>query len=197
MFSLFRTLVLLALGLWLGAMVYFSFFAAVPILGQLPKLLTEERSWLRRELVPSAAVVGEEERRQAEALRQVQGRRLAGEALDVLFGTYFPFQAACASAAVVGGLALLPSGGRRARAALLFTGLAAAGVVLNILWLARQVKRLRLDRYSPDPEIRQAADAAFSTWHNVSLGIDMAGLACVLCAFLIAANIGQKPAAGA
>nr|HMP60432.1 DUF4149 domain-containing protein [Gemmatales bacterium] len=73
--TLVKMVHLVALGLWAGAMFFFSFFTALPIIGKVPELMTRPDHWLQ--LSDAKA-----------------GTRVAGEVLDILFQRYFPFQAA-------------------------------------------------------------------------------------------------------
>jgi hypothetical protein len=67
--------------------------------------------------------------------------------------------------------------------------------VINLLMLAPQVHRLRLERYGSDVDLAARADAAFGMWHTFSLLTDMATLLLVAVALALAVVWPQKEAA--
>lgn len=152
---------LLALGLWVGAMVFFSFFTALPIISDWPGRLQQPGHWLH---ITEAR----------------QATRVAGEVLDILFQRYFPFQVACGLIAVITGAASFLNGDwlSKVRVVALVIALILAGV--NWLYLAPAVHQARLERYSSDPQVAQAAEAKFGPAHSRSLQADLAVLALVL-----------------
>jgi acyl-phosphate glycerol 3-phosphate acyltransferase len=146
---------LMALGVWFGSNVFFV-IAAPGIFGAFQDL-----AWLP---LPASLPVDQ------------TARRLAGIAIEPLFAVYFPLQAICA--ALVLGTALgwrnleAPRSQRRR-----LTFIAVAVLSLIIGWpIARYVGKLRAERYSSEPAIASAADAAFGTWHAVSLAFNFLAL---------------------
>src|SRR4051794_33179260 len=71
-----KVLHVLSLGLWSGAVCFFSFFVALPTIDAMRRLAQTPGNWL--------GLKSEQE-----------GTRLAGEFLDLVFGRYFPFQFVC------------------------------------------------------------------------------------------------------
>lgn len=67
---------LISLALWSGAVLFFSFFVALPTIDRMKKLAVSSGNWLGLST-------------------EQQGTRLAGEFLDVVFARYFPFQCVC------------------------------------------------------------------------------------------------------
>jgi putative copper export protein len=152
---------LLALGLWAGAMVFFSFFTALPILSDWPSRLQQPGHWLQIS-----------EARQA--------TRAAGEVLDILFQRYFPFQVVCGLIAVITGAGSFMNADwlSKVRGVALVTALILAS--LNWLYLAPAVHQARLERYSSDPQVAQAGEAKFGPAHSRSLQADLVVLTLVL-----------------
>ncbi len=157
-----RMLHLLSLGLWVGASAFFSFCTALPIIGRMRELATTPGNW-----------VGFTEDK--------QGTRIAGEALNVVFARYFPWQVACGVVALLTALAWysLPGLTNKIRIGLVSIGLGLA--CLNLLVLAPKVQEARMQRYdTTHVEKAKEAEAAFATWHNYSLISDMLTLVCAL-----------------
>ena len=175
--TLGRIVHLLALGLWFGSVMFFSFFTALPIIRHMETQAARPSHWLKLE-------------------DKKQGVRVAGEALEPVFARYFPLQIICGAAAILtlrawhGGLPKL------GRARLGLIALAFLLACLNTFWLARTVHALRTERYDLDPVVAQRAQEAFSAWHSYSLWTDMAGLACLALGFALAAVPPRTPAAG-
>lgn len=157
---------LLALGLWLGANAFFSFCVALPIIGRMKELAATPGNWLG-------------------LTDEKQGVRVAGEALDVVFARYFPFQVACGAVAVLTALLWFTSPGmaNKARGSVLCFALGLA--TLNLVWFAPKVHEARLMRYDENPETAKAGEAAFGPWHTCSLICDLATLVCVAVALAL------------
>ena len=111
---------LLALGLWAGAMVFFSFFTALPIIGDWPARLTQAGHWMG---ISDAK----------------QGTRAAGEVLDLLFQRYFPFQLVVGLVAVATAAWLATLPGWLAKVRMLLTVAALALAAANWLYPLRPV----------------------------------------------------------
>jgi hypothetical protein len=170
---------LLALGCWLGAVVFFSFFTALPIIRHMEELATKESNW------PGFT-------------EKEQGTRAAGEALQAVFIRYFPFQLGCGTLAAVTALAWLRLKGRahKLRFAVILVGVLL--VTVNTFFLAPKVGELRSQRYQLDRQKREDARQAFGTWHTYSLGTDMAGLLCAGIGMVLAAFLpARSPSDGA
>lgn len=152
---------LLALGLWAGAMVFFSFFTALPIISDWPGRLQQPGHWLQ---ITEAR----------------QATRAAGEVLDILFQRYFPFQVVCGLIAVITAAPSVLNADwlSKVRVGVLVIALILAS--LNCLYLAPAVHQARLERYSADPLVAQAAEANFGPAHSRSLLADLTVLTLVL-----------------
>jgi hypothetical protein len=174
---LLRTLHLLSLGLWLGAVTFFSFFTALPIITHMEKLATTPDNW-------------------AHFTTKAEGTRMAGEALTAVFERYFWFQAACGVAALLTSLAWLARPGLLNKLRPVVLAVALALALTNLLYLSPKVHELRQARYSADTAVAEAANAAFSAWHGISLLTDMTTLALVFVGMTFAAGLTPPSAAG-
>jgi hypothetical protein len=150
--ALAKAVHVMALGVWFGSNVFFL-IAAPGVFGAFQDL----GSWL-----PLPAGLPPDQ----------AARRLAGIAIEPLFAVYFPLQAICAALALGTALGwhnleVRPSHRRR------LTFIAVAVLSLVIGWpVARYVGNLRSQRYSNEPTVASAADAAFGTWHAASLAFN-------------------------
>lgn len=167
---LIRVIHLLSLGLWLGAVTFFSFFTALPIIAHMEELATTPNNW-------------------AGLTSKADGTRIAGEALTAVFQRYFPFQAACGVAALLTSLVWIARPGLINKLRPLFIALALALVLANLVYLSPLIHELRIERYSTDPSIAEPANKAFGAWHGISLLVDLAGLAFVFVAMTFAAGL--------
>lgn len=166
MLTAIKMIHLLSLALWSGAVLFFSFFVALPTIDRMKKLATSTGNWLGLS-------------------SEQQGTRLAGEFLDIVFSRYFPFQCVCGIVAFATSLWWwnLPGWISKLRVAVL--ALALGGAAWNYFVLAPRVHELRAQRYSEDATVAQTANATFGAAHNISLLIDMAGLLAVLVALIL------------
>jgi hypothetical protein len=157
---------LLALGAWSGAVLFFSFFTALPVLGQMKTWAVQPGNWLGLKT-------------------EAEGTRVAGEFLNIVFARYFPFQLVCGVVAVATALWWWQQAGvlGRIRAGLLVAAL--AGVAMNYWVLAPKVYELRQQRYMADAAQAEAANAAFGPAHSWSLVVDMVGWLCVVVALAL------------
>lgn len=171
-----RMVHVLTLGLWFGAVTFFSFFTAIPIIDRMQNFASESGNWLRLE--------GKRE-----------GTRLAGEVLDPVFAQYFPLQVACGVVALLTALCWVSRPGTLPKVRVGAIAVALLLAVVNLLLLAPRVHRLRLDRYGSDVDLASRADAAFGMWHTFSLLTDMATLLLVTVALALAAVWPPRDAA--
>jgi glycerol-3-phosphate acyltransferase PlsY len=151
--ALTKAVHVMALGVWFGSNVFFI-TAAPGVFGAFQDL----GGWLP---LPTGLPSDQ------------TARRLAGIAIEPLFAVYFPLQAICAALALgpaIGWRNLEPPRSHRGR--LLFIAVAVIGLCVG--WpIAQYVGKLRSERYSSEPSIASAADAAFGTWHAVSLAFNI------------------------
>jgi acyl phosphate:glycerol-3-phosphate acyltransferase len=187
MLHLSKILHVLALGLWFGTVIFFSFVVGLNLFGTFERAAAEspeERPlwfpmWTAYDgqlPAPTLPV----------PLRKEQGTRAAGVAITPLFHWYFAIQGVCALLATATALSWRRRGvGRlhRLRAGILLAALLTVGLGW---WLDRIVEDLRgprndtfdaMVRHSPpraeDIAAAVAARRAFALWHLSSLGLNM------------------------
>jgi hypothetical protein len=164
-----RWLHLLALALWLGGGVFFSFFTALPIIRHMETLAQTPDNW-------------------AGFTSRSQGTRIAGEALSAVFANYFPYQAVCGVIALGTAAVWLRRPGTRPRLRVLLLATALLLVVVNLVYLSPWVHELRQQRYATDAAVAELAEAAFGEVHQLSLLADMATLALVFITLTMSAT---------
>jgi acyl phosphate:glycerol-3-phosphate acyltransferase len=181
-----KVLHVLAVGLWFGSAVFFSFVAALVLfhtfesLGNVPA--DQRPTW-----VPVA-----------EPFDKEKGTRLAGAAVGPLFPWYFLIQGVCGLLALATALPwsrAKPSARvHRVRTAVLL--LAMLTVVAG--WpLVQHVSDLRAARYAADPAVAEAARAAFGRWHAYSLLLNMVTIGLATVAMALTAWLPAAPGAAA
>ncbi len=219
MLQLSKTIHVLALGLWFGSTVFFSFPVALSLFGTFEKLAEQDErpvwfplarefdqdpsKWKQPDSAPRKPVFENVQR-----LRKEQGTRAAGAAVGPLFGWYFLFQGVCGFLAVATALAWTRSQpypwAHKVRVLIL---LAALGTVVAGWPLERMVGTLRIERNDasfallqsapeiPEAVYQNAADvrATFGTWHTYSLFLNFGTILLVTVAMALAAWL---PAAG-
>lgn len=158
---LLRAIHILALGLWFGGAAFFNFVAAVPIFDSFKQVVhngPSDRTAHRTIIAPDASA--EEKDALANAL--------AGAAVGPIFPRYFALQAVCGVAAFLTAATWAKRPGRANRLRLALVG--AALLTVAVGWpISDRVSELRLKRFDPADSVREAAKAAFATWHLVSL----------------------------
>lgn len=195
MLQITKSLHVLALGLWFGASVFFTFVVAFSLFGTFETLGEKDKreTWFPRPKMYRDAdniVNGPRE----------QGTRAAGHAIGPMFVWYFGLQGACGFIALATALPFLkqPSGLHRWRVNLL---IAAIVLVLAGWPLERHVSELRgprnqsMETYLRDREdvanAQAMADAraAFGMWHGMSVLLNLATIVCVTAAMALAGNL--------
>lgn len=199
----------LALGLWFGTVIFFSFVVGLNLFGTFEKIAAEppaERAvwfpmWQAYDGPPPPASTF------PDPLRKEQGTRAAGVAIGPLFHWYFGIQTVCALLASATSFAwrcLGPGRIHRLRAAILLTALAT--VALGG-WLEHVVEDLRGPRNSTfDAMVRHSQPSAedvasavearrtFVRWHLYSLGLNMLTVVLVSLAMAQAAYLPMAAA---
>lgn len=172
-----RALHVLAVGLWFGSAVFFSFVAALTLFTTFEGFANGKPDWLP---LPTE-------------MTKEQGTRLAGAAVGPLFPPYFAIQGACAFVALVTALSWQKqnSGERVHRWRVVVLLVAALTLVAGWLMVAK-VSELRTARYAADTAIADAARSAFATWHTVSLLLNLATIALVGVALALAAALPER-----
>jgi glycerol-3-phosphate acyltransferase PlsY len=206
MFSLVKVLHVLALGLWFGGVVCFSFvgLSLFETLGQETAKPTEERPyWLP---VPPQLETAAPSARFPTPLRKEQGSRIAGAAVGPMFEPYYIAQLACGGVALLTALAFAHT--RRANKVRVFLLILAIVGAFAGWWLDGQVEALREKRSatsdalllstSTSEPLKTAADdarASFGLWHGYSLLANFGTLTLVTAAMAMAAFLpGRKEA---
>jgi acyl-phosphate glycerol 3-phosphate acyltransferase len=177
----------LALGLWFGTVIFFSFVVGLNLFDTFDRVSKEAPAdrevwfpmWHAYDGPAGNAIF-------PEPLRREQGSRAAGVAISPLFKWYFGIQAVCGLLAAATALAWCRAGAakmHRLRAGLLLAALATVAVGW---WLEKKVDELREPRnrtfdamvsHSPPTEadVQKAVQArtTFRDWHLYSVGVNM------------------------
>jgi glycerol-3-phosphate acyltransferase PlsY len=174
-----KTFHVLALGLWFGSVIFFT-FAALTIFHTFRDLADSETyrpAWLS----PTE-------------LTEDRGTQLAGVAVGPIFDWFFPLQGICgflAAATALGWARLEPA--RKVHQVRSIVLILALCTVVAGWPVARYVGRLRVARYAADAAVAQAAQAEFGPWHGLSLALNMGTLVLVTVAMALAAQLPAAP----
>lgn len=195
-----RSLHVLALGLWFGTSIFFTFVVGFSLFGSFEKqaLANERESWF-----PQPAMY-EARKSDMEPVKE-QGTRAAGFAITPMFMWYFALQGVCGFIALATAFAFLKDGGAVHRWRLNLLIAAVALVVLG--WpLEREVHRLReprnqtMEAYLKDRDdtakvaAKNEARAEFGKWHGYSVIVNLACILCVTAAMTLAGNLPTRGA---
>ncbi len=206
MLLLAKTMHVLALGLWFGTTIFFSFVVGLSLLRTFEGLTEKEARpfWLP---VPPELNRASPGPSFPDPLRKEQGSRIFGAAVGPIFPWYYGIQLVCGVLATATAFAWYHDGTvHKAR----FFALAAALVAVGIGWWlehkvgARRVVRSEtsdavLQAASPTPEMLKAAVQAradFGRWHGYSLLANFAAILLVLVGMALAAQLPAVPANG-
>ena len=195
MIQLTKSLHVLALGMWFGMAIFFTFVVAFSLFGSFDAAARQDP----REPWFPAPTRFLEKRGDVEAMKE-QGSRAAGHAIGPLFVWYFILQGACGFVALATAVPFLkqPSSMHRWRVNLL---IAAVALVLIGWPLERQVHALReprnltMDAYLADRtdeakvNAKNEAHAEFFRWHSYSVMVNLACVICVTAAMALAGNL--------
>jgi hypothetical protein len=199
MFPFAKIVHVLAVGLWFGAGLYFTFVVGLSLFDTFEKETARPADqrpfWLP---VPPELEKSPPSSRFPDPLRKEQGSRIAGAAVGPMFLPYYSLQVVCGVLALLTALAWRGRGGaHRLRVVVLLLALIGAGAGW---WLEGQVQELRdkrsrtsdvvLKAAAPSAEQVGAADEAraqFGTWHTYSLFANFGTLALVTVAMATAA----------
>jgi acyl-phosphate glycerol 3-phosphate acyltransferase len=181
MLLLTKTIHVLAVGLWFGTVVFFSFVVALVIFHtfQSPETAParERAAW-----VPLL--------KQDEMANERTGTRLAGAAVGPIFPWYFVVQGICGMLALATASAWTRAEPRRTVHRLRFLILTLALATVLAGWpVAQKVAELRVERYDADTAVRASADAAFMTWHTYSLVLNLVTVVLVTVVMALAAQL--------
>jgi hypothetical protein len=193
--QLSKSLHVLALGLWFGSAIFFTFVVALSLFGAFETLgqKQERETWFP--LPPMYAEVDEEVNGPRE-----QGTRAAGYAVGPIFPWYFALQGVCGFIALATALPLLKQASKvhRWRVNLLIAAL----LFVIVGWgLERKVNDLRIPRNqtveaylqdrgsAPKAKAMSEARKEFGAWHGYSLLANFAAILCVTAAMALAGNL--------
>jgi hypothetical protein len=205
MLTFCRTAHVLALGVWFGAVLFFTvsgllLFRAFEETSRKPG--PERPGWFP---LPEVYAKDPPSDRFPNPLRLEQGARAAGAAVGAIFPWYFLLQDACSMLALITAIGLAGSGPTHVvRLVVVMLGVVAVG---GGQWLERVVNELRQERNektdavlrsdAPTPEQVQAAEqarSAFGRWHGYSLLVNFAALLLAGVALALAAHLPAAPA---
>jgi glycerol-3-phosphate acyltransferase PlsY len=175
-----RALHILALGIWLGASVFFSFVATPSLLHTFEGLAGHRPDWL---LLTAD-------------LTKEQGLRLFGMAVGPMFPLYFALQGVCGLIALITAWGWMTSNTDRVhRVRVMLIAGAMAFVLLGVL-LSGKVEELRLARdLAVDGTAHAAAKSVFTLWHLISLLVNFVVIVLVAAATVLAARLPADPPA--
>jgi acyl-phosphate glycerol 3-phosphate acyltransferase len=175
---LVKTVHVLALGLWFGSGIFFTFFVALSLFQTFEALGTspssERPSWL------------------GESFNKENGIQLAGMAVGPMFPDYFLLQAICGLLAASTALGWTRDPDPSSRRVHLLRSAVLGAALLGVIggWpIAEKVSELRAKRYSSEPAVAASAKSEFAQWHGYSLGVNMATLALVTVGMALAAQL--------
>jgi hypothetical protein len=184
--TLVRGLHVLALGLWFGGAAFFNSVTAPAIFEAFKEVVFTSPSdrTAYQQIVPPNA--------DAEQMKDLASA-LAGAAVGRVFPDYFAMQAVCGVIALVTALSWWKGeGGRKVHRWRVY--LIAAGLLtVAVGWaISNHVSELRLARFSPDKATADAAKAAFTSWHLVSLFLSFVAVFLAAAALALAARMPQE-----
>lgn len=178
-----RAFHLLALSLWLGSAVFFSFLAAPKIFASFSEV-AKSPPGDRTAYVPINEGLDN-------ARKEQLGSALAGAAVGPIFPLFFGLHAACGVVALVTAAGWWRQKGRVHRVRAILIGIALLTVAIG--WpVSQKVTELRLARFSPDESVAAAAKDGFVTWHLISLGLSFVTTLIVFVAMLLAARLPER-----
>ena len=175
MLLLTKTIHVLALGLWFGSVVFFTFSALV--IFQSFETLAEKPAAERPAWLPSS-------------FTKEQAAQLAGYAVGPVFPWYFCLQGVCGLLALATCLQWSGWEPQYAIHKVRFSILALALATIVAGWpVSQKVGELRSARYSNDASVAAGAKADFGRWHGYSLLLNFATLGLVTAAMALAARM--------
>jgi hypothetical protein len=158
--SICRIVHVLALGLWAGAALFFSFVVAPAIFGYLRDQLPEN---------PPLAVQG---------ITKEAGRRLAGDTVGAIFPAYFALQIAAGTLAVASGAVLATNGQLADKIRCVLAAVALTLAITHRATVYPHSVLIRQEQYQAKEagEDEEAAELeqAFRVWHGISQLLNLA-----------------------
>jgi hypothetical protein len=205
-----RTVHVLAMGLWFGTVVFFTFFVGLVLFGHFEKLATapakDQPSWLA---VPPEFTKQPPSDKFPNPLTKEIGSRIGGEAVGPIFPWYYGVQVVCgvlALATALGWYWLPGQTGplRKLRVVVLVLALVTVGVGYWMEGVVHELRQKRSDATDAalrDPEqakikAAEEARAAFGLWHTSSLLVNFATLGLVTVGMALVARLPAGAANG-
>ncbi len=180
-----RIIHVMSLGTWFGAMVMFNFIVAPTEFFETFPAVVESAPSDRTAYLPLAPGASEEQKKQL-------ATALAGSAVGPVFPKSFRLQQICAVLSLITALGWWKSGAKWSRGRVIVLLLAGAAVAVGGP-IANKVSALRVERFSPDSQIAEAAKVAFTEWHLASLWLSMATAILAGIALAMAAKMPASP----
>jgi acyl-phosphate glycerol 3-phosphate acyltransferase len=178
-----RALHLLALALWLGSAVFFSFLAAPTIFASFREV-AKSSPGDRTAFVPINEGLDDGKKEQL-------GSALAGAAVGPIFPLFFALHAICGVVALITAAGWWKRPGKIHRVRAMLIGIALLTVAIG--WpISQKVTELRLARFSADEAVAAAAKDRFVTWHLISLALSVVTTLLVFAAVLLAARLPER-----
>jgi glycerol-3-phosphate acyltransferase PlsY len=202
MLLLTRIVHVLALGLWFGTAVFFTFVVGLSLFDTFEKLSLQKSRpyWFA---MPAELEKAPPSDRFPDPLRKEQGSRVAGAAVGPMFPWYFGVQAACGILTLLTAFVFLRRRGKVHRLRLVLVLLAVVAVGVG-WWMESVVEELRITRantsdavlQTPSPSSEQLEQANlcranFARWHGYSLMLNLGTVALVTVAMALAAVLPQ------
>lgn len=208
MLGLTKTLHVLAIALWFGTGVFFTFVVGLSLFATFEQLTADPKAprplWL-----PPAPELNRPRpsERFPDPLSKEQGSRIAGAAVGPMFPVYYVIQAAAGAVALLTALTWrsIPSRLNTARCVVLALALVGVGVgwwMAGVVHDLRDVRATASDVVLREPEapsekVRAAdeARAEFGRWHGYSILVNLLTLVLVTAATAMAAHlpdVGRK-----
>jgi acyl phosphate:glycerol-3-phosphate acyltransferase len=205
MLWLTKTLHVLAVGLWFGTGIFFTFVVGLSLFGTFDRLTADPKAprplWLP---MPPEFDRPPPSERFPNPLSKEQGSRVAGAAVGPMFTPYYATQAGAGAVSLLTALAWLGVRSRLNTVRCVVLVLALVGVGFG-WWMAGVVHELRNVRSETsdgvllDPAASEKvaeADRAreeFGRWHGYSLVVNLSTLALVTVATAMAAHLPAAP----
>lgn len=177
-----RAVHLLALGLWFGGAAFFNFAAAPAIFDSFKQVVNAGPS----DRTAGVTIIAPDDDR-----KDALASALAGSAVGPVFPRYFGMQAVCAGLALVTALAWWKCGKlHRRRVYLIGAALLTIAVAIP---LSNYVSELRVERFSTDAAVRDAAKAAFGPVHLASLLLSLVTVCLAGAALAMGSRLPNDP----
>jgi acyl phosphate:glycerol-3-phosphate acyltransferase len=185
---LHRALHILALGIWLGSIVFFNLLAAPTIFASFRELAKSEPSDRTAHITINAGL--------NDTQKEQLGNALAGAAVGPIFPKFFLLQSVCGFVVALTALGWCRTP-RRLNRWRFCCALIAWSLPVFASHVADKVAGLRVARYSPDHAVAEAAKRDFAEWHVHSLALSLLILLVVFALMLMAARLpppgGENP----